>query len=82
MFCTYETVFFKKLFKHSNNSYSNPKEDIRMQICNGIIQFNSIQNFNYIGRVLYEINAADIKKHPKTLFKLKFKYFGSKVRNW
>ena len=52
-----------------------------MQICNGIIQFNSIQNFNYIGRVLYEINAADIKKHPKTLFKLKFKYFGSKVRN-
>ena len=42
-----------------------------MQICNGIIQFNSIQNVNYTGRIfskiLYEINTAEIKKHPKTL---------------
>ena len=36
-----------------------------MQICNGIIQFNSIQNANYT----YEINTAEIKKHPKTLKK-------------
>ena len=36
-----------------------------MQICNGIIQFNSIQNVNYT----YEINTAEIKKHPKTLKK-------------
>ena len=45
-----------------------------MQICNGIIQFNSIQNFTYLGRVnskiLYEINSAEIKKHRKTLQKL------------
>ena len=36
-----------------------------MQICNGIIQFNpiQIQNFNYLGRILYEINTVDIKKH-------------------
>ena len=50
-----------------------------MQISNGIIQLNSIQNFNYLGRItseiLYEINTSNIKKHPKTLLEPKFKSF-------
>ena len=40
---------------------------------------NSIQNLNYLGRIiseiLYEINTADIKKHPKTLLELKCENF-------
>ena len=47
-----------------------------MQICHGIIQFNPIQNFYYLGRILYEINTVDIKKQPKTLMELNFKNFG------
>ena len=44
-------------------------------ICNGINQVNPIQNFNYFGRILYEVNTIDIKTHPQTLLKLKFKDF-------
>ena len=45
--------------------------------------FNSIRfkNFNYLGRVPYEINTVDIKKHPKTLLELKSKDFGSEIRS-
>ena len=46
-----------------------------MQIFNGIIQFNLIQNFNYLGRIVYKINTVDIKEHPKTLLELKPKNF-------
>ena len=73
MFLTWEVVFFKEFFKLSGNYFLNLKEDIRMQICNGIIQFSSIQNLNYLGRIiskiLHKINTAEIKKHPKTLQK-------------
>ena len=72
MFCTYETVFFKKLFKHS---ILIPIQKKTFECKFAMESFSSIQNFNYIGRILYEINAADIKKHPKTLLELKFKYF-------
>ena len=46
-----------------------------MQICNGIIQFNRAENYNFLGRILYEINIVDIKKHAKTLLELNFKKF-------
>ena len=46
-----------------------------MHICNGIIQFNPIQNFNYLERILFETSTVNIKKYPKTLLELKFKNF-------